>query len=357
MLPDLDFLLTELVALLNIPSPSGMTHLATAYLVARLESLGVQPHCLPKGDVLWTLPGAVDGPVKTLTAHVDTLGAVVAEVKANGRLLLSAIGSYDWSTVEGAEVVLHTEDGVTYSGTVVTTQQSCHIHTDLAEFKRTREVMEVRLDARTKSEADTRALGVCEGDFITFVSGAHVTAAGFVKGRHLDNKAGVAVLLALTAALRDRPLPGTLHFFVSVYEEVGHGGAAGLPADTEELLCIDMAPVGSGQRSDEYSVTLCVKDSAGPFDRTLNRALRSLAGRLELDLKVDTYLNYQSDVAAAWRAGASLRAALIGPGIDASHAFERTHQDALLATAELAHAYCLAATPISTGVAALASRP
>jgi len=227
----------------------------------------------------------------------------------------------------------------------VNTKQSAHVFgRELRKLKRDGTVMEVRLDAEVASAADTRALGVEVGDVISFESVPRATASGFVKGRHLDDKAAVAVALAVSRAfLTDGVRPdGDVHVFVSNYEEVGHGAATGIPEGVEELLCIDMAAVGEGQTSTETDVTLCVKDSGGPYDYGMNRRIRRLAREHGIPLQIDIYPYYASDATASWRAGGSHRAALIGPGVDASHSYERTHRRALERTAALTEAYLLA---------------
>lgn len=342
--PDVDALIADLLHLLEVPSPTGFTEEAVDWLEGAVRDLGVHPARTPKGASVWTLPGG-DGPVRTLACHIDTLGAMVKEVKADGRLRLTALGGFDWATVEGAECRLTTFAGSVLTGTIVNVKQSTHVHGPaLRELKRTEDAMELRLDARVASADDVRALGVGVGDPVAFLAAPRATDTGFVKGRHLDDKACVAVCLAVVRALRaaDVTPPGDLHVFVSNYEEVGHGAASGIPADTEELLCLDMAAVGAGQASREDAVTLCVKDSSGPYDPVMHRQLRRLAEREGIDLVVDVYPYYGSDASAAWRAGGSWRAALVGPGVDASHAYERTHRDALEATARLALAWVLA---------------
>lgn len=305
--------------------------------------MGLAPRSTPKGALLWTLPGQ-GGNARAVASHIDTLGAMVKRIKKNGRLELSNLGGYDWGTVEGAECKVHGFNGQMFSGTVVNIKQSGHVHgPDLRDLKRNAKTMELRLDAETQSEAETAALGITVGDFVSFDSLAILTETGFIKGRHLDNKASVAICLGVSKAVLESGagLDGDLHFFVSNYEEVGHGAAAGIPKMITELLCLDMAAVGEGQSSSEYGVTLCVKDSSGPYDYTMNAHLRSLAATFDLPLHVDIYPYYGSDASAAWRAGGSYKAALIGPGVDASHAFERTHQKAIAATAKLLLAYAL----------------
>lgn len=341
---DIDDAVRVLLELLATPSPTGFTDRALAVVEAELDGLGLRARRTPKGALLWTLEGEGGAP-RAVATHIDTLGAMVKEIKPSGRLKLSPIGGYDWATVEGVECRVHTEDGASISGTVVNTKQSSHVFgRELRELKRDAAVMEVRLDVEATSAAQTRELGVEVGDVVSFDSAPRATESGFVKGRHLDNKAAVAVALAVSRAFRlarTRP-EGDVHFFVSNYEEVGHGAATGIPTEVEELLCIDMAAVGEGQTSTEYDVTLCVKDSGGPYDYAMNRRLRRLAREHDIPVQIDIYPYYASDATAAWRAGGSHRAALIGPGVDASHSYERTHRRALERTAALLEAYLLA---------------
>ncbi len=341
---DIEDGLRILLELLATPSPTGFTERALAAVEAELDTLGVGARRTPKGALLWTLEGK-GGAVRAVASHIDTLGAMVKEIKAGGRIRLSPIGGYDWATIEGAECVVHTEDGRAVSGTVVNTKQSSHVHgPELRDLKRDEGTMEVRLDLEANSADEVRALGIEVGDAVSFDSAPRATESGFVKGRHLDNKAAVAVALAVTRAFvagKVKP-DGDTHFFVSNYEEVGHGAATGIPAEVEELLCIDMAAVGEGQTSTEYDVTLCVKDSGGPYDYGMNRRLRRLAHEHDIPLKIDIYPYYASDATASWRAGGNHRAALIGPGVDASHSYERTHRKAIERTAALLEAYLLA---------------
>jgi putative aminopeptidase FrvX len=339
-------IVSKLRDLLLIPSPTGFTKRATDWLEVELRAVGAMPTLTRKGAVTWTLPGG-DGEARGIAAHVDTLGAMVKEVRYNGRLRLTQLGSYDWSTVEGEHCTVHTSSGAEFTGTVVTVKQSTHVWgADARELKRTTESLEVRLDALVHGAAiqnwhDTRALGIEVGDFVSWDPRTQVLENGYIKSRHLDNKAGVAVMLEVTrAVLQDGlALPAPVHFLVTTYEEVGHGAAHGIPGDVSEVVAIDMAAIGDGQTSSELHCTLCVKDSGGPYDHDLSQRLRRLARDAKMDLKVDTYPYYASDATAAWRAGGDFRAALIGPGVDASHAFERTHTRALEDTAKLLLAY------------------
>jgi putative aminopeptidase FrvX len=227
-------------------------------------------------------------------------------------------------------------------GTLLVTKASSHIFGGETEsLKRDDDGMEVRLDARTASEKETRALGISIGDFVAFDPRVEAGEAGFIRSRHLDDKAGVACLVAAIMALLEAGLvpPQRTTFHFSHYEEVGHGAAAGIPADAVELLAVDMAAVGRGQASDEFSACICVKDSGGPYHLDMRRRLIQLAQTTGIPYKVDIYPYYGSDGEAYWRAGGDARVGLLGPGVDASHNYERTHMDSLRATAQLVAEY------------------
>ena len=343
---DSQYLLATLVELLNIPSPTGYTEEAVAYVRAALsgfEDLDIEQ--LRKGALtaIWT--GEQKDAPRALTAHIDTLGAMVKEIKPSGRLKLSRIGGYAWNTVEGEGCQIVASNGDTIRGSLLLTLASSHVHgAKVNDTKREDDVMEVRLDARTTSARETRQLGIEVGDFVTFDPRLEINN-DFVRSRHLDDKACVAAMLAALKALQDAGLQPaqTTTFHISNYEEVGHGAATGFPADLAELVTLDMAAIGEGQTSDEFHATLCVKDSGGPYHHGLSQKLRRLAQEHEIAHKIDIYPYYGSDGEAFWRAGGDVAVALIGPGVDASHNYERTHMDALLATTQWALAYLLAA--------------
>jgi putative aminopeptidase FrvX len=273
---------------------------------------------------------------------------MVKEIKDSGRLKLTSLGSYDWSTIEGEYCTVHLAPGAgeaaTVSGTILTTKSSFHIYGNAQrDQKRDEHSIEVRLDARVSSAADVRALGISVGDFVSLDPRTTVTSDGFIKSRHLDDKACVAILLGVAKALVESGVTPAApsHLFVSSYEEVGHGTSAGVPEGTSELIAIDMAAVGNGQTSDEFATTVCVKDATGPYDYDLSRRLIGLAAAHGIDCRVDIYTHYGSDVSQALRAGYDVLGALIGPGVDASHAYERLHQRSLEETARLLLAYLL----------------
>jgi len=341
---DKDYLLSTLTKLLETPSPTGHTKLGIALIQEELSAYSqLALNETRKGALVAEWAGEKHDAPRAITSHVDTLGAMVKEIKANGRLKLSALGSYAWNTVEGEGCTIFLQDGSSLRGSLLLTHASGHVHAQkVNELKRDADNIELRVDARTLSAAETEKLGITVGDFVALDPRIEVNN-GFVRSRHLDDKAGVAAVLAALQALhRAKLMPqqrSTFHF--SNYEEVGHGAASGFPEDLAELLAVDMAAVGTGQTSDEFSATLCFKDSGGPYHHDFSQRLRKLAEEHEIAHKVDIYPYYGSDGEAYWRAGGDVAVALIGPGVDASHNYERTHMDALIATAQWIAAYLL----------------
>jgi putative aminopeptidase FrvX len=345
-LPEINtqFLLDFLTRLLNTPSPTGFAEPAISLCEQTLKDIpGLTLARTRKGALLVTLHGERDEGPRAVTAHVDTLGAMVKEIKSNGRLKLTRIGGFQWNTIEGEGCTVFTRSGRQVRGSILLTKASSHVFGgEVGEMKRDEDSLEVRLDARTASELETLDLGIGVGDFVAFDPRVEI-GAGFIRSRHLDDKACVAALLAAIKSLVDtghHPARKT-YFLISNYEEVGHGAAAGIPVDVEELLAVDMAAVGEGQNSDEFHASLCVKDSGGPYHHGLSSRLRSLAEKHAIPYKVDIYPHYGSDGEAWWHAGGDAPVALIGPGVDASHSYERTHTEALVATTKWVMAYLL----------------
>lgn len=345
-LPEINqqFMQDFLVDLLNTPSPTGMTGEALEKTAQSLEAFpGIKMSFTHKGALVAEWPGEYGVAPRALTAHADTLGAMVKEIKPNGRLKLTRIGGFAWNTVEGEGCQVFASRGEPVRGSLLLTKASSHIHSNAVnELARSDDNMEVRLDAVTHTAEDTRALGIEVGDFVAFDPRVEITN-GFIRSRHLDDKACVANILAAVQAMYAAGLSPrqTTYLHISNYEEVGHGAAAGIPPDVTELVTVDMAAVGEGQTSDEFHATLCVKDSGGPYHFELNKKLRELAETHEIPHKIDIYPYYGSDGEAFWRAGGDLAVALIGPGVDASHNYERTHMDALVATTRWIIAYLL----------------
>ena len=342
---DKDYLVEFLTGLLNNPSPTGFTEAGVSFTgEALLAFPELQIERTLKGELLAVWPGQQDDQPRALTAHVDTLGAMVKEIKANGRLAMTQVGGYPWNAVEGEGCTVYTAAGKQLRGSILINKASTHIYgiAKIEDTKRSQNNMEVRLDERTVNAAETRQLGIEIGDFIVIDPRVEVVN-GFIRSRYLDDKAGVACMIAAVKALHDaglRPLQKTC-FHVSNYEEEGHGGASGIPDDVVELVVIDTGIVGEGQNSDEFHVSLCAKDRTGPYHLGLSRRLRQLAEANQIPYRVDVFTYYGSDGSAYWRAGGKAAVALVGPGVDASHHYERTHVDALAATAALLSAYIL----------------
>lgn len=340
---DSAFVQDFLVGLLNIPSPTGFTERAIDYCEQAFAAFPfLQLRRTPKGTLAMEWAGQASVAPRALTAHADTLGAMVKEIKDNGRLKLTKIGGYAWNTVEGEGCTVFTTTGKEVRGSLLITLSSSHVYgAETGEVKRDDDHMEVRLDERTLSHAETRALGIRVGDFVAFDPRVEVSAAGFIRSRYLDDKACIAAILGAVNALHAVGLSPTqrttLH--ISNYEEVGHGAATGFPPDIVELLAVDMAAMGRGQTSDEFNVTICVKDSAGPYHIDMTRKLTRLAEAANIPYKTDIYPYYGSDGEAYWRAGGDVRVGLIGMGVDASHNYERTHLDGITRTAQLIAEY------------------
>jgi putative aminopeptidase FrvX len=345
-LPDFNqtYLTEILLELLNIPSPTGYTDQVIGYLE---EQLAAYPDLVlqrtAKGGLVASWAGKESTTPRGLTAHVDTLGAMVKEIKPNGRLKLTQLGGYSWNTIEGEGCTVFSSGGELIRGTVLLNKASGHVFSkEVSTTVRSEATMEVRLDYRTSSVEETQEAGIQVGDFVAFDPRVETTR-GFIRSRHLDDKAAVACLAAAIQALINagqKPAQDTVFLF-SNYEEVGHGAASGFPEGLKELVAVDMAAIGEGQTSDEFHSTLCVKDSGGPYHHGLSQRLRSLADEYKIPYKVDIYPYYGSDGEAYWRAGGDVAVALIGPGVDASHSYERTHQDALIATTRWIIAYLL----------------
>lgn len=341
---DIDYLLDFLKDILNTPSPTGFAQKAIARIEKELTDypfLELQRTRKGSLQVVWRVEGS--SAPRALTAHVDTLGAMVKEIKGSGRLKMTKIGSYAWNTIEGEGCKVFTSSRHIVRGSILLTEASGHVFgSQVNEAKRDDDNMEVRLDALTSSAAETRALGISVGDYIAIDPRLEITN-NFVRSRHLDDKACVACLVAAIRTLQAAGMQPaeTTYFLFSNYEEVGHGAAAGIPPEVTELVTVDMAAVGEGQTSDEYHVTLCAKDSGGPYHYELSQRLRQLADQCQIPYKVDVYPFYSSDGEAFWRAGGDVAVALIGPGVDASHNYERTHRDALEATTQWVVAYLI----------------
>lgn len=335
-----------LVGLLNIPSPTGYHAEAIPYVRHAFEALqlpGMTLSLTGKGALYAIWKGENSDAPRGVTAHVDTLGLMVKEVKSNGRLKTTQLGNFMWNAVEFEGVTVRTASDKRIRGTVVPVNPSTHVNTNLRTMTRDQDNMEIRLDARVFTAADTRALGIEVGDFVFLDPRVEVANTGFIRSRHLDDKVSVACIYGALRAMRDakvRPVQDT-HILIANYEEVGHGGASGWTTPLRELLAVDMAAIGDGQNSTEYHCTICVKDSSGPYHFDMNTKLREIALQHNITVKCDIYPYYSSDGSAYWRAGGDAIVGLIGPGVEASHAYERTHRDAIYDSTHLIAQYLI----------------
>jgi putative aminopeptidase FrvX len=339
-----DYLTRTLVDLLNTPSPSGDTEYAISFVEGELMGMGVATERTKKGALIAHLDGLKADCPRGLTAHVDTLGAIVAQIKSNGRLRLSPIGGLMWPAVESEGLSVATQSGRQIRGSLVLANGAAHVNSHAKDEPRNADTMEVRLDERTSRAEETRLLGIEVGDFVYFDPRVEQNESGFVRSRFLDDKACVACVLAGIKALTEAevtPAQRTTILF-SNYEEVGHGGLDGLPDDLSELVVLDMGCIGTGLQGDEFHCSMCVKDRGGPYSRALMDYIRGIADRRGIDLVMDVYPFYGSDGTVYWKGGGRAQVALIGPGIDTSHAYERTHVDSLRDTARLVAEYIVA---------------
>lgn len=328
--------------LTSIVSPTGYTKEIGDYLVEEVERLGYKATRANKGGVNVVVPGCDNTKHRVVTAHVDTLGAIVRAIKPDGRLKLAQIGGYPWNMIEGENCEVHiASNGKKVSGTILVHQTSIHVYRNAGTVERTEENMEVRLDAKVTNADETRALGIEVGDFISFDPRTVVTDTGFIKSRFLDDKVSAAILLDLLRKYKEEniELPYTTHFMFSVFEEVGHGANSSLPQEAVEYLAVDMGAMGDDQQTDEYTVSICVKDASGPYHYEFRQHLVSLAKEKNIPFKLDIYPYYGSDASAAMRAGAEVKHALLGAGIESSHSYERTHIDSVEATQKMVDAY------------------
>ncbi|MCY9592793.1 aminopeptidase [Paenibacillus chitinolyticus] len=336
------YLLEVLDMLLQTPSPSGYTHHIMDKVKAEAEKLGYKLELTNKGCGIITIPGKRSDYTIGLSAHVDTLGAMVRSIKDNGRLRLTSVGGFMMAAIENEYCRVHTRQGLSYEGTILTTKPSVHVFPDARDHKRVEENMEVRLDELAFNKEEVQKLGIRVGDFVSFEPRVRMLENGYVKSRHLDDKASVAALFALLDLLKNELIEPacTVKIILTTYEEVGHG-ASYIPADIDELLAVDMGAMGDDLTCTEQDVSICAKDSSGPYDYAMTSQLIRLAEHSGIRHVVDVYPQYGSDASAALRGGSNIRAALIGPGVHASHGMERTHVDAIAGTASLLLQYIL----------------
>lgn len=335
----LDYAVKQVETLCKIPSPSGFTKQATNHLIKEFKKMSFSPTRSRKNSVLVDI-GGKGNPI-VLAAHVDTLGAMVRNIKSNGRLRLTKIGGYPENNIEAENCTIHTRFGKTYSATIQMENPAVHVNKELGKIERSDKNIEVVIDEKVSKKEDVEKLGISPGDFISFDPRTVVTDSGFIKSRHLDDKASAGILMSLAKLVEDNELKlkRKVYLLFTTYEEVGHGGSSGIPSDVIEMISVDMGAVGEDLETDEHKVSICAKDSGGPYDYDVTTALVKLAKHNKLNYAVDIYPHYGSDVEATLHAGYDIKHALIGPGVSASHGYERTHTEGLENTLKLLTAY------------------
>jgi len=341
--PDADYMQKVLLEMLAIPSPTGFTDTIVRYVAERLEEIGIPFEMTRRGTLRGTLVGRQNSPDRAVSVHLDTIGAIVRTVQDNGRLGLSPVGCWSSRFAEGSRVSVFTDHGVV-RGSVLPLMASGHaFNTAVDNMPISWDHVELRLDAYSATRADCESLGISVGDFVAFDPLPEFTESGHISARHLDDKAGVAALLASLKAVMESGLEPEIdcHPLFTITEEVGSGAAGALPWDVSEFVGIDIAPVAPGQHSSEHAVSVALMDSGGPYDYHLSRQLLRLATENEIPVRRDLFRYYHSDAQSAITAGHDIRTALLAFGCDATHGYERTHIDSLMALSRLISAYLL----------------
>ena len=336
-----EFAWAQTAALLAIDSPTGYTAKAAAWVKDAFEALGFDAQITTKGGVLIDLGGTDENDGLMLAAHADTLGGMVAQVKGNGRLRLTNLGGMNANNAETENVRIYTRDGKVIEGTVQLCNASTHVNGDYSSTKRTFDTVEAVLDEDVNSAEDTRKLGIEVGDFVCFDPRIRRTASGYLKSRFLDDKLSVGILLGFAKYLADKHITPARRTWVhvTVYEEVGHGGSASVPAGITEAISVDMGCVGDGLQCTERQVSICAKDSGGPYSYEVVGKLIAAAKKTGADYAVDVYPHYGSDVEATLSSGVDIRHGLIGSGVYASHGYERSHIDGVYNTLKVLCGY------------------
>ncbi len=330
-----------LFALLHTPSPSGYTDRAVHLVADELDKLGVPVELTRRGAIRATVKGQRSSPDRAIVAHIDTLGAMVKSLKDNGRVELVPVGHWNARFAEGARVTLFT-DISSHRGTILPLKASGHTFAAEIDSQPSNwQNVELRIDEDCYSRRDLMALGVHVGDFVSVDPQPEVLENGYITSRHLDDKAGAAVLLGAIKAVTEAgvELPVDCHPLFTISEEVGSGASAALQGDIAEMLTLDNGTTAPGQNSSEFGVTICMADMSGPFDYHLTHYLMMLCQEFQIPYQRDIFRFYRSDSAAAVEAGADLRTALATFGVDGSHGWERIHWNALESLARLVTIY------------------
>ena len=332
-----DYMVEETRKILAIDSPSGYTREVADYVMEEYKKLGYEPQLTVKGGILVAIGGRDKENAVQLEAHIDTLGAMVAEIKSNGRLRVTAVGGMNANNAEAENCKVITRFNGSYEGTLQLINASIHVNDEYDGIKRSYDSVEVILDENVKTKEDTEKLGIMTGDFVCFDPRTTVTKSGYIKSRFLDDKLSVGILLGYAKYLKEEHVTPErmIYQHITVFEEVGHGGAASIPEGVTEVISVDMGCVGEGLACDETQVSICAKDSHGPYHYDVVSGLIKAAKENNIDFAVDVYPHYGSDADVALTAGYDVRHGLIGAGVYASHGYERSNVDGVKNTFEL----------------------
>ena len=338
-----DYIMDVTARLLAVDSPTGYTEEAAQFVIDEFTNLGYAPVQTIKGGVLVKLGGRNDADGLLLEAHADTLGGMVKTIKGSGRLELTPLGGMNANNAEAENVKVITKFNGTYEGTLQLTNASIHVNRSYNDTKREWSAMEVVLDEKVESKEDVEKLGISVGDIVCFDPRTRITKSGYIKSRFLDDKLSVGILLGYAKYLKENGLEPerAVWVHVTVYEEVGHGGSGSVPAGVTEAISVDMGCVGDGLTCTEHQVSICAKDSGGPYAYSIVKKLIEAAKKTEADYAVDVYPYYGSDVEATLSAGYDMRHGLIGSGVYASHGYERSHRDGVENTLKVLIGYTL----------------
>ena len=337
----MDYVLEQTKKVLSIDSPTGYTKDAADYVMSAYEALGYHLVKTVKGGVLVEIGGEDEKDAILLEAHMDTLGAMVREIKGNGRLKLSPLGGMNPNNAEAENCRIITRFDGKYEGTFQLENASIHVNGEYNDTKRSYDNMEVVLDENVTTEEETRKLGIMEGDIVAFDPRTTITEKGYIKSRFLDDKLSVGILLGFAKFLKEEKITTKrkIYHHITVYEEVGHGACGTVPEGVTEILSVDMGCIGDTLQCNEHQVSICAKDSVGPYNYEVVTNLIKAAKEHNIDFAVDVYPHYGSDADAALEAGYDCRHGLIGAGVYASHGYERSHVDGARNTLELLKAY------------------
>ncbi len=337
---DIEYVKSLINKIFLCDSPTGYSYNIDKVILEELKSLGYTGRLTNKGNVELFIEGRSSEKVVATSAHVDTLGLMVRSINSNGTLNLTNVGGPSYPTLDGEYCKIITRDGRTYTGTILCKAESVHVFEDARSSKRDLDTMVVRIDEIVHSKDDVLKLGIQNGDYIAYDPKTVLTESGFLKSRFIDDKGSVIGILGILKELEDKnikPKYDTYVYFVN-QEEVGHG-AATVNTKIDEFVTVDMGCVGKDLDGNEFAVSICAKDSGGPYDYELTTRLINIAKSKNLNYTVDIFPFYGSDIGAAWRAGVDCKGALIGQGVASSHGMERTHLDGIINTMELLYSY------------------